>query len=167
MDRCRQRKSTLFTLAASLAGACSVFCESSACARHSLYEDTCSGPLPSAQYYSAPFFLSLTGFNASYNRLSGTIPTDWARTAIFDAAVLTSRREDFFFDVRSNALTGALPSFFPGNAPARLDPVVRTEVRRSMIRETFKILDTCARCNTSYICTYINIIFSLHNVYYS
>lgn len=132
-------------MAAALAGTCITFFESAAYAWQTLCLGTRSGPLPSAQNYSAPFFSSLMGFNASHNRLSGPIPFDWARTAFFDAtgplrilyfdmlgsdpAFVALRKQYFFFDVRSNALTGMLPSFFQSNAPPVVDSV-RTEVRR-------------------------------------
>ena len=133
-----------------MAGTCSTFIESAACARQTLCLRTRSGPLPSAQNYSAPFFSGLMGFNASHNRLSGTIPIDWARTAFFDAtgplrilyfdmlgsdpAFVALRKQYFFFDVRSNALTGMLPSFFQSSAPPVVDSV-RTEVRRQKPKE--------------------------------
>ena len=105
-----------------------------------------SGPLPSAKNSTTSFFDNLLGFNASYNRLSGAIPPDWARTAFFDGASFLRRlyveqvfgsdpsydnvrRGSFFFDVRSNALTGTLPAFVWYNMPAVLRPAVHTEVR--------------------------------------
>ena len=107
---------------------------------------TRSGPLPSAKNSTASFFGSLLGFNASYNRLSGAISPDWARTAFFNNASYGRelyveqlwgsnpsyndfRRENFFFDVRSNALMGALPAFVWSNLTAVLRPAVHTEVR--------------------------------------
>ncbi len=107
---------------------------------------THSGALPSAKHSTASFFPSLIGFNASYNRLSGAIPADWARTPFFDGAslmrrlffdassdsaplIVAFRRSNFFFDVRSNALTGTLPAFVWSDMPAVLRPAVHTEVR--------------------------------------
>ena len=107
---------------------------------------TRSGPLPSAKTSTASFFVSLLGFNASYNRLSGAMPPDWARTPFFDDTSYSRRlyvgqlygsdplyndlrRGKFFFDVRSNALTGTLPAFVWYNMPAVLQPAVHTEVR--------------------------------------
>ena len=105
-----------------------------------------SGPLPSAKNSTAPFFRSLFGLNASFNRLTGAIPADWARVAFFGSPYLQDvfgtngtyypssssgalRKADYFFDVRSNALGGTLPAFVWANVSALLRPAVRTEAR--------------------------------------
>ena len=115
-----------------------------------------SGSLPSAQNTSAQFFSSLMGFNASHNRLSGTIPDDWARAAFFSSSgplhsfqletsgsnpgLRARHKDNYFFDVRSNALTGMLPSFFQSGLPTIVDPAdyVHTEVRRQKPKRVFR-----------------------------
>lgn len=86
-----------------------------------MWRVACSGPLPSegagAAAGNGSFFPALRNFNMSHNRFSGTLPIAFGFFSVFNAgrgqALLntSSNSSALAFDVSSNSLTGALPSF--------------------------------------------------------